>query len=120
MMQNALVIEACAIIGNLHDDVAGIVEGLQNDFAAGVFSQGAANFRHFQAVIHGIPDHVHERVMNMFEDGGIDFDVFANDEHARKLSAFPSGVANATSEAVECGTDRDHANLHHQLLQLEE
>src|SRR5437667_10959728 len=99
MMQNALVIEARAIIGNLHDDVAGIVEGLQNDFAAGVFSQGAANFRHFQAVIDGIPEHVHERVKSMFEDSGIDIGVFANDTHARQFSVIWASVAAAASNS---------------------
>src|SRR6266566_7475187 len=115
MMENALMIETCTIVGDLHDDVAGIVEGLQHDFAAGVFAKGAADFWHFQTVVHGIPDHVHERVMNMFEDGGIDFDVFANDNHARQFSVLSCGVAHAASETVERGTDWDHANLHHQL-----
>src|ERR1700675_898738 len=45
VLENALVIEPRPIVGDLHDDVAGVVERLQDDLAAGVLSQGAADIR---------------------------------------------------------------------------
>src|ERR1700704_6651489 len=110
------MIEACAIVGDLHYDVARIVEGFEDDFSAGILPQSATVLGRFQSVVDGIADHVHERVMNMFEDGGVNFDAFSDHQHARKLSALPSGVTHTPSEAVKRRSHRDHADLHHQFL----
>src|SRR5512136_1457415 len=70
-------------------------------------------------MIHGIADHVHERIMNMFKNGGIDFHVFADNEHTGELSTLPCRVANTPGETMENRSDGDHANLHYKFLQFE-
>ena len=66
MLLDAVMIEARSIVRNLNDDIPGIVERLQDNLAARIFPQGATDFRRFQSVVHGIPNHVHQRVVNMF------------------------------------------------------
>src|SRR5690348_1432712 len=65
VLRDAFVVEAAAIIGEPHDNVAGVVKGFENDFAAGIFSESAAHFGGLQSVIHGVADHVHKRIVKV-------------------------------------------------------
>src|SRR5690242_16451581 len=94
------------------------MEGLQNDFSAGIFAGGPANLGSLKSVVHGVTDHVHQRVVDVFEDGRIHFNVLTDDEHAGQFSVLSSHVAHAASKPVEGRTDRNHSNLHYQFLQL--
>ena len=44
VLASILLIEACAVVGDFHNDAAGVMKGLQDNFSTWVLSCSAAGF----------------------------------------------------------------------------
>src|SRR5579863_2432976 len=66
--QNALTVEACAVVRELDQDVSRLVECGESERATWRFSDGVTYPGRFDSMIYGIPDHVKQWIFEVLED----------------------------------------------------
>lgn len=108
---------------------ASVVGDFQHDGAARLICQDAnrsltwlsgllALVRWLDSVIHGVPDHVDERVRDHIDHGAVDLRVFPFGQESNRLAALTAQVAHHPRDLPEGGLERHHAQGGAQILQL--
>ena len=110
--------QAAAVIGDLDDDVAALVEGVQRDAAAFRLAHGAALGRPLQAVVARVAHHMGERILDQLQHLAVQLGVGAEHHQLDLLVHFQREVAHQPRQIVPGIADRLHARLHHALLQI--
>ena len=73
----SLWIHAAAIVDQTNHHIVARLKGFQANFSGDGFTILCPHVRHFDAVVDGIADHVHQRIAHGFGERAIDFGVFA-------------------------------------------
>ena len=81
--------------------------------------RASANVRRFEAVIDGVADHVRDRILQLLDDGGVDFDVLTFEHEHGALALRRGEVAHDAVEVAQRRTDRHEAHVHDRFLQIE-
>ena len=74
---HALHVDAVAVVDDFDNDVIALFEGVQVNCAFSRFAFRLPRFWQFDAVRHGIPHKVHERIGNFVDDRFIELGIFA-------------------------------------------
>ena len=82
------------------------------------FAGGASPLRRFDAMVHGIPDQVHQRIADLFQHRLVEFGVFSRQAQFHLLAQFLAEIVHQARKAVEGKTDGEHANTHDAFLQF--
>ena len=69
-------------------------------------------------VVEGVAQKMHDRIADLIDNGTVKFRLLTLDGEVDLLPQFLRYVAHHAREAVEHGTDRNHANLHDDVLQI--
>ena len=72
-LQDLFADQSAAVVGDLNDDMPGLVAGTEANPPCGILAGGAPLFGEFQAVIGGIADHVHQAVGQFLHHIAIEF-----------------------------------------------
>ena len=70
------------------------------------------------AVVEGVAQKMHDRIADLVDNGTVKLCLLALDGEVDLLAQFLRYVAHHARETVEHGTDRNHANLHDDVLQI--
>jgi hypothetical protein len=73
LLLDSLAVQAAAVVGDLDDDAAGLVIGVQADLAARRLALRRRALRRLDAVVDGVAHHVRERVADLFDHGLVEF-----------------------------------------------
>ena len=111
-------IQPAAVIGDFDYDLAGLVIRGQGNAGLGSFAGRFPNVRRFDAVVHGVPDHVHERIGQSLGDGLIELGIFSAGNELHLLAGLSREVADLTGSALEKLADGDHPHGHGGSLHL--
>ena len=115
---DALGVEAAAVVGDLHDDMAALVIGGQADAPALGLADGAPLGWRFQAVVGGIAHHVGERILDQVEHLAVELGLGAVHFELDLLAELVGEIAHDARQLLPGIADRLHARLHHAFLQL--
>ena len=77
---------------------------------------GEAILRGFDAMVRAIPDQVHERIANGFDQLPVEFGVGAFDDEIVLLLQLLGKLANQPGNACKQAAHRLHARPHHRVL----
>ena len=69
-------------------------------------------------VVEGVAQKMHDRIADLIDNGTVKLRLLTLDGKVDLLTQFLRYVAHHAREAVEHGTDRNHANLHDDVLQI--
>ncbi|MEZ5284151.1 MAG: hypothetical protein R2712_04940 [Vicinamibacterales bacterium] len=111
-------VDAGAVVADLDVDLAALVEGAQEDPALGGLALGDAVGGRLDAVIHGVPHDVGQRILDGLDDGLVEVRLLAFHVHPHLLAAGGGQVAHDARELAPDVADRLHARLHDAFLQL--
>ena len=95
-----------------------LVLRLEEHTASRAFAAGCAIVRHLDAMIHGVANHMHERIGQLFDDGAIQFDLVTLGFHPHWLAELPRKVTDQPRHPAEQRTDRDQPHRHGGFLQF--
>jgi hypothetical protein len=82
------------------------------------FPRGRACLRRLDPVVHGIAQHVDERLVEFLDHRRVDLDVLAGHDQPRLLAELVGQVADQPRQAREHGPHRLGPDRHDALLQL--
>jgi len=88
------------------------------DFALFRLAGGATLFRRFQAVGHGVAQHVFQRRDHAVEDVAVQFAVGTFQGQVDLLAGIHAGLADHAAQARHQAIERHHARAHQAILQL--
>ena len=111
-------INARAVIRDHDDDVVPLMPRDETDFTDARLSLFLACIRALNAVVERVAQEVHDRIADLVDNGTIQLGLLTLDREVDLLAEFLGYVAHHSGEAVEHRTDRDHADLHNNILQI--
>ena len=85
LLADLFPVEAPPVVGNLEDDVAAPVKGPELDGAPLGLACLDSVLGHLHPVVHGIADHVDERVVDLVDHVAVDFGIFSHGENVDEL-----------------------------------
>ena len=110
--------QAAAVVGDLDDDVAAFVVGVQRDVAGLRLAGGAPLGRALQAVVAAVAHHVRQRVLDQLQHLAVELGLGAEHGELDLLVHLARQVAHQARQLVPGIADRLHARLHHAFLQV--
>ena len=111
-------IETPPVVGDLDDDVAALVVGVEPDRAGFRLARLPALLRRLQAVIRGVADHVRQRILDQLENLAVQFGFGADHLHFDLLARLHRKIAHDSRQLGPGIADGLHAGLHHPFLQV--
>src|SRR5205085_3482542 len=108
---------AAVVLERYHDEAIGVL-GRELQAAYRWLARCDSLLGQLDTVIDGVADQVQQRIANLFDDRAIQLGVLALENEIDLLALLGSNVAHDARKAVEDALDRQHARLHHLLLQL--
>ena len=90
----------------------------QPDLADARLALCLTRIRALNAVVEGVAQKMHDRITDLVDNGTVKLRLLALDGEVDLLTQFLRYVAHHAREAVEHGTDGNHANLHNDVLQI--
>ena len=78
-LPHALRVDAAAVVGDLHQHLAGFVTRLDAHLALARLADARPDVRRFNAVVHGIAHHVRQRVGQAFDKSLVEGHLLADD-----------------------------------------
>src|SRR5882672_914855 len=118
LLQDLGFVETGTIVAHLDDDVAALVKCRELERAGLVLACCEPPFRDLEAVIERVADQMHERIADLLEHGLVEFSALAGEFEFDLLGELARKIVHDAGKAVECKTDRQHADLHDAFLQL--
>src|SRR5262249_58849077 len=109
----------CSVVAELDYYVASVVIGADRKSAGGVFPRRFAGLRVFDAVIDRVANHMSEWIFEMLHHAGVNLDLCALDDQSRAFMMSLGEIADGPHMLPEDGADRDHADLHDQVLEFQ-
>src|SRR6185437_11510383 len=116
--ENALLVEAAAVIAHLHGDVAAAVTGVEMHGALGGLAGAYPRLRRLDAVIDAVAHEVHQRIADLLEHRLVELRLLAGELELDLLAEALGEVAHHPRDTAEHEADRQHAHAHDALLQL--
>src|SRR6266511_3380042 len=116
--QNAAAIDAAAVVRDADRDAGALAHRREDDLAFRVFLGALALGRRLDAMVHGVPQQVHERIAQLVEDLPVELDLFAFDAERHLLPQLPRDVAHQPWKTVEHLPHRRHARLNDLVLEI--
>src|SRR5262249_11844918 len=110
-LEDALAVQAAAIVGNLDRDAAGVVIGIQIQPARGGLAALASLRRGLDAVIDRVPHEVQQRIGDLFHHRLVELGLRSGEDDLHFLAELAAEVAGHAGEAAEGLADRHHAQL---------
>ncbi len=92
--------------------------GAQIDRADGWFTGCPARFGHFDAMIDAVADDVYQRIVQLFDDGLVQFGFGAEGFHLDLFAEFLREIAHQAFEFAEGAADRQHADIEGGIAQF--
>ena len=118
LRQDAVALQAAAVVAHFHDDAAALVIRLERDDAGRRLARRDARLRHLDAVIHAVAHQVHERIADLLQHRLVELGLVADHLQLDLLAEPLAEIAHHAREAAEHETDRQHAHAHDAFLQL--
>src|SRR5690606_41493165 len=106
LAQDALAVEAAAVVADLDDDVRALVGGAQAQRAGFVLACGTTLVGPFQAGVDGVAHPVHQRVGDLLGHALVQFGGLAVGAPPRLLAPARGGVAGPARDGAG-GADRE-------------
>ena len=91
---------------------------LQKNMTGGIFARSAAHLGLFDAVIHRVANQMGQRVSDGFDDGFVQFHIFALESQFDLLAQTAGQIPDHPWEFIENITDGLHARQHDGFLEL--
>src|SRR3569623_1691158 len=111
LLQDSVLVETAAVVGNFDDDAAGVVVGVEPQLSFYRLAVRAPHVGGFDAVIARVAHQVHERIADLFHHGFVEFGFRAGDDELDVFADFLADVAHHALEAAERLADLYHAQL---------
>ena len=67
-------------------------------------------------MIDGVPNDVHQRIRQLFDDEFVDFGIGTGDNQSHFLFVLPGNLSNHSRQLVEHLPERDHSNVKNPVL----
>ncbi len=115
--ENALAVDAAPVILERDDDATAALIGGEGDGAFARLAGGLAFRRGFKPVIHGVAQHMRQRISEFLDDGLVDLGRFARDDKAHLLAKGCREFAGEARHALKNGPHRLGADRHDRILQ---
>ena len=115
-LEQALGVDAVAVVLDLDDDVVALLEGVERDGAHRRLAHRLARGARLDPVIDGVAHHVHERIAELLDDELVDLGLGAGDDQVDELVGVAADLADDARELVEHLPQRHHAHLEDALL----
>ena len=112
------LIETGPVVRNLDVDLSSFMKRAQEQPALRIFPGGLPDLGVFDAMIHGIPHQVGQRILDGLDQRLVQFGLLALHLHPHLLAAVQGEVAHGTRKLAPDVADRLHSGLHHPFLQL--
>ena len=116
--QNALTVEARAVVGKLNQDISRFVKRGKSERAARRFAERVTHTGRLDAMIDSIPDHVKEWILEVLENASIDLNLPTDNLESRKFVVALGNVADGAGELLKQRTHRYKAHAHNLFLQV--
>ena len=113
-----LRVDALAVVGDFDHDLAGFMPGLDADRAHGFLAGAHPLLGRLDAVVHGVADHVGQRVRQTFDQAPVQRHVLALDVELDFLVQRVGHVADHAGKLAENVADGLEPGLHDGVLQL--
>ena len=113
-----LAVQASTVIGHFQHDFRTFAVQADGDLALLRLARGAALFRRFQAMGHGVAQHVFQRRDHAVEDVAVQFAVGSFQGQVDLLAGIHAGLADHAAQARHQAIERHHARAHQAILQL--
>ena len=110
--------DAGAVVGDLDDDVAALLDGAQRKRAFGILARGLAHLRRLDAVIQRVAHRVGQRVLDGLQQALVELGLLALHLQVHAAAQRLRKVAHDARHLGEDVRDRLHAGLHHRLAQI--
>ncbi|CAM3491361.1 hypothetical protein COSO111634_17230 [Corallococcus soli] len=111
-------LDAPAVVGQLHDDAARVMEGPQPQVPARVLARGPPLVGGLDAVVQRVAQQVEQRVAQRIQHRGVQGGVLALQLQQGLLVLGARQVAHGAQVLAEQRPHRDHPDLHHLFLEL--
>ena len=111
-------IDPATIVRNSQNNVAALVERVQGNRPQLGLARGNPLGGAFQAVITGIADHVHERILNQLQHLAVQFGIRADHFQFDLFAEIVSQIANDPGQLRPGVSDRLHSCFHHPFLKV--
>ncbi|GAK51141.1 hypothetical protein U14_02383 [Candidatus Moduliflexus flocculans] len=118
LFQDLFLIQAASVVLDFDHDATGLMERPQQDMADGIFSGGGSIFRRFQTMIHGVADHMDQRIADLIDDNPIQFGFFAFGGEFDFFAGLLAQIANQTRHFLKHALDGNHPHHHGQFRQF--
>ena len=109
---NPFGVEAGAVVRNLNHHPAAAMKRVQPDRGDGRLTGSGAHRGGLDAVVDGVPHHMHQGIGELLDQLAIELGVVAGDHHLRRFVELLRQVAHQANHLVEGRTDRHHAHRH--------
>ena len=118
LAKNSVSIEPLAVVLNFNNEVTALVISLQADRTFRRFSSGNSLFRKFNPVIHGIANHVQQRIANLIDNSFVELRVFPFCFQMNLLAKSMAEISYDASHLLERGSNRHHSQRETHFLQI--
>ena len=102
-------VDAAAVVVDFDDDAVAALFGGKDECGGAGLALGDAVVWGFDAVVHAVAEHVHERVGEQFDHAVVDADAFGTGVKTDELFLLLREVAHHAGEAAEEGFEGDDA-----------
>ncbi|KAG1316729.1 hypothetical protein G6F62_013317 [Rhizopus arrhizus] len=111
-------VQAGAVVGHFQHDFRTFAVQADGDLALLRLAGGAALFRCFQAMGHGVAQHVLQRRDHAVQDVAVQFAVGAFQGQVNLLAGVQARLADHPAQARHQAIERHHARAHQAILQF--
>ena len=115
---NLVRINARTVIRDHDDDVISLMTRNESDLADARFPLCLTRIGALNTVVEGVAQKVHDRIPDLIDNGAVKLCLLALDGEVDLLPQFLGHIAHHTRESVEHSTDRNHTDLHNNVLQV--
>ncbi len=113
-------VHSAPVVLDLDDDVVPFLEGVERDRADGGLAHRETLVTHLDRVIDRVPDHVHHRVGELFDDELVDLRLRPGHDEVHLLVVLARNLTDDPRQLVEDLPERDHPHLEDAVLHLGE
>ena len=111
-------VHALAVVLQHDHDAVGLLPGLEQDEGLGRLAGGDPLLGRFDAVVEGVAQHVHQRIVQAVHHHAVDFGLGAFDGQLDVLAQVFGQLAHQAREFLEQAAHRLHAGCERRALQL--
>lgn len=111
-------IDAGPVVGDLDEDPASGVVGVEVQYAGLRFTGGPALFRRLDPMVQRVADQMDQRIADLLHHGLVELGVLTRHPELDVLAELVAEISHQARKSIEREADRHHPDAEHAFLQL--